>query len=414
MSKKMPGVPKELQKLATPLDDLTVDPNNARIHDERNVEAVRLSLERFGWRGLIVAREIDGTVLAGNCRIEAARQLGWTHAPVLFVEGTDAEIRAYAITDNRTAELAGWDMAVLVKQLDELADYDDLFATTGFTTSEFDQLTSSMKEPGTGGNFGDEDSDEPPTPAPPKKAKTLIGQVITLGEHRIICGDSRAPEVWDALMEGVQVDAVLTDPPYGIEYVGKTKDALTIDNDDAAGLPALLEGAFANVIANTRPGAVWYVTAPSGPVVHDFGHALLELGVWRQTIIWVKNTLVLGHSDYHYQHEQIFYGWTPGADRTKPRDRKQTTVWQHSKPSRSADHPTMKPIDLFVKMLENSTRKGNTIVDPFLGSGTTLLAAEQLGRTCYGIEFSPNYCDVVVRRWEEMTGKKAKRTRKAR
>lgn len=200
---------------------------------------------------------------------------------------------------------------------------------------------------------------------------------------------------------------MFTDPPYGVEYVGKTKAAKTIQNDTAAGLGDLLDGAFARAMEVTIAGAAWYVAAPPGPLHWEFARRLLDLKVFRQTLVWVKDSMVLGHSDYHYKHEPIFYGWKPGAGHREPPDRSQVSVWEISRPKRSEEHPTMKPVELVAKAIGNSSACGDIIFDPFLGSGTTLIAAEQLGRKCYGIEISPAYCDVIVQRWEYLTGKKA-------
>lgn len=208
-------------------------------------------------------------------------------------------------------------------------------------------------------------------------------------------------------MDGQKAALCLTDPPYGVDYVGKTKDALLVRNDGRDTLLPLLTASLGLVVTQTLHGACWYVAAPAGPQFYDFATVLRDLGVWRQTLVWAKQSLVMGHSDYHYQHEAIFYGWTPGGSHKPPPDRKQTTMWSFDRPTASREHPTMKPVALFAKAVENSSTVGSTIIDPFLGSGTTLIAAEQLGRKCYGLEIDPGYCDVIVARWEKLTGKKA-------
>ena len=208
-------------------------------------------------------------------------------------------------------------------------------------------------------------------------------------------------------MAGAKVAAVVTDPPYGVSYVGKTKDALPVHNDGKDTLLPLLQASLSMAAKQSHPGAIWYVAAPPGPQFYSFATVLTELEVWRQTLVWAKQSLVMGHSDYHYQHEAIFYGWTPGAAHKAPPDRKQTTLWHYDRPTASREHPTMKPVALFAKMLENSTSVGSQVYEPFCGSGTTLIAAEQLNRKCYGMEISPAYCDVIVKRWENLTGKTA-------
>ncbi len=189
------------------------------------------------------------------------------------------------------------------------------------------------------------------------------------------------------------VDLVVMDPPYGVDYVGKTDDALTIQNDGADDLRTLLRITFNAIIRVTKPGAAWYVTAPAGPQFLDFAIVLTELEVWRQTLVWVKDSMVLGHSDYHYRHEAIFYGWTPGAAHHAIPTRDQTTIWECDRPKRSSLHPTMKPVDLFKRMILNSTHPDGMVLDPFLGSGTTARAAMLCERRFIGIEIAEEYCN---------------------
>ena len=202
-----------------------------------------------------------------------------------------------------------------------------------------------------------------------------------------------------------------TDPPYGVSYVGKTKDALTIENDslDDVGLTDFLRAALGCAWATCRAGASWYIAAPAGPLNHCFSTVLKELGVWRQSLNWVKNTFALGRSDYHYRHEPIFYGWKEGAAHYFVDDRTQDTILEYDKPSRNAEHPTMKPVALVERCISNSSKPGESVLDLFGGSGTTLIAAEKTGRTAYLMELDPIYCDVIVTRWEQATGQKAVR-----
>jgi site-specific DNA-methyltransferase (adenine-specific) len=242
--------------------------------------------------------------------------------------------------------------------------------------------------------------------APPAEPVTRHGDVWVLGDHRLVCGDSTVQGTWDALLGGAKVDMVWTDPPYGVAYVGKTADALTIENDalDEDGLRAFIGLLLDRTIAATRPGAAWYVAAPSRPLNLIFGQALHRLGVYRQQLIWVKDQFVMGRSDYHYRHEPLFYGWTPGAAHHALDDRTQDTVWEVPRPKRSTEHPTMKPVDLVTRALTNSTRRGALVADPCCGSGTTLLACELTGRKARVIELDPGYCDVICRRWQEAAG----------
>ena len=208
-------------------------------------------------------------------------------------------------------------------------------------------------------------------------------------------------------------DCIWTDPPYGVSYVGKTKDALTIQNDslNPKELRGLLDGAFGQALRYSDPGAAWYVAAPPGPLHLVFGNCLLDLGIYRQQIIWAKDVFVLGHADYHYKHEPNFYGYSPGYTGRRGRggegwygDHAQDTLWEIPRPKRSEDHPTMKPVELVIRSLSNSTTKGATVVDCFGGSGTTLIAAQISGRIARLIELGPKYCDVIARRYQELTG----------
>lgn len=201
---------------------------------------------------------------------------------------------------------------------------------------------------------------------------------------------------------------MLTDPPYGVGYVGKTKDALTIENDclNQDELRIFVKSCFDNAESACRPGAYWYATVPSGPLHLIFAEDWKRRGILRQIMVWAKDSMVLGHSEYHYQHEPILFGWIPG-DRHKNIDRTRTTLWQYARPKASASHPTMKPVALWTQAVNDGSRNGEIIYDPFLGSGTSIVVAEQLERVCYGMEISPVYCDVIVKRWETLTGKKA-------
>lgn len=224
-------------------------------------------------------------------------------------------------------------------------------------------------------------------------------------KHRLLCGDSTKAEDVARLMGGERANLVVSDPPYGVDYVGKTKDALRIENDEKNGLGMLLEAAFKNAFDSCMDGACWYVAAPAGPQFFDFAKVLLDLEIWRQTLVWAKQTLVMGHSDYHYQHEVLFYGWKPGAAHHEPPDRKQTSLWSIDRPTASREHPTMKPVALFAKAIANSSNAEDLVFDPFLGSSTTIIACEQLGRRCFGVEISPAYAQVGLERWAKLTGK---------
>jgi len=384
---------------------LTGDPANARKHGERNIRTIVESLSRFGQQKPIVV-DSSFCVRAGNGTLEAARSLGWTHLDCVVTDLKGSDAIAYAIADNRTAELAEWDSGVLAATLEGL-QFDDeaLLAAAGFSEDELAELLkgigAELDVEGGGGVTEDE------VPEPPVDPVTKPGDLWTLGEHRVLCGDSTKAVDVERLMAGDTAAAVLSDPPYGVSYVGKTKDALEVHNDGRETLGPLLRESLGLASGHCHAGGIWYIAAPPGPQFLEFAVVLTDMGIWRQTLVWAKQSLVMGHSDYHYQHEAIFYGWKPGAGHKAPPDRKQTTLWHYDRPTSSREHPTMKPVALFAKMIENSTTVGSLIYEPFCGSGTTLIAAEQLNRTCYGMEISPQYCDVIVNRWENLTGKKA-------
>lgn len=389
----------DLAALAAPIDKLNLLPGNPRRGD---VDAVAKSLAAFGQRKPIVARR-DGTVIAGNHTLQAARQLGWPEIAVVWVDDDDTTAKAFALADNRTAELGTYDDQLLADLISEVRDADpDLLAASGWSDEATKELLNAMaaNEP-TPVIQGD--PDEVPESAP---AKTVSGDVWLLGPHRLVCGDSTVSTDVDKLMAGGQADMVWTDPPYGVRYVGKTVDALTIENDDldAKGLEAFLRIALGEASNACRPGAAWFVAAPAGPLFVPFGLVLLELGIWRQTLVWLKQNFVMGRTDYHYRHEEILYGWKPGAAHTEPPDRKGDTIWEFDRPSRNGEHPTMKPIALIERAINNHTKRNDVILDLFGGSGSTLIAAHQTGRVARLMELDPKYCDVICARFQKATG----------
>jgi len=389
----------DLAALATPIEKLKLLPGNPRRGD---VAAVAKSLTAFGQRKPIVARR-DGTVIAGNHTLQAARQLGWSKIAVVWVDDDDTTAKAFALADNRTAELGSYDDQLLADLIAEVRDADpDLLAVSGWsdvaTKELLDALAAAEPPPVIEG-----DPDDVPESAP---AKTVLGDAWLLGPHRLVCGDSTVPTDVDKLMAGGKADMVWTDPPYGVSYVGKTADALKIDNDDLSPieLEQFLRAALGEASNACRAGAAWFVAAPAGPLFLAFGLVLLELGIWRQTLVWLKNSLVMGRSDYHYRHESIFYGWKPGATHTEPPDRKGDTIWEFDRPSRSGEHPTMKPIALIERAINNHTKRNDIVLDLFGGSGSTLIAAHQTGRVARLMELDPKYCDVICARFQKATG----------
>lgn len=396
----------DLAALAVPIGDLQLLPGNPRRGD---VPAVARSLERFGQRKPIVAQRSDQSVLAGNHTLMAARSLGWSEIAVVWVEDDDDTARAFALADNRTAELGDYDDEALAAMIAAVQGADpELLAATGWSADDLADLIQIEEVPAA--PLADPD-DVPPTPTEPISKP---GDVWILGPHRLLVGDSTDAAAVEAMLEGDRCDCMWTDPPYGVDYVGKTKDALTIRNDGAGGLPELLAGAFAVATAALKAGAPVYVAHPPGPLSLDFATAFLNAGwLLRQNLIWVKDVMVLGHSDYHYRHEPILYGFTDpdassgrlgrGGDRWFG-DNAQTSILEVPKPPRSGDHPTMKPVELVTRCLANSCRPGGQVYEPFGGSGTTLLAAHMTGRVARVVELDPRYADVIARRFQQVSG----------
>jgi site-specific DNA-methyltransferase (adenine-specific) len=392
--------------------NVQTDPDNAREHDEANMAAIQKSLDRFG-PGRSIVLDGNDTVRAGNGTVEAARAAGFgkvlvvepepdTLVAVRRPEWSEQEAAGYAIADNRAAELAKWDVPQLQSVIDSIPDID--LGDIGFAQDQLDALIQSSA--GGGKSPDDVTQDEPPDP--PAEPITQPGDIWTLGRHRLLCGDSTQAEQVGRL--DCTAQAVITDPPYGVGYRGtmnKQRDA--IRNDGGPDLEELLRAALRNALDISEPGAPWYVAGLPGPTSISFGIVLRDLGVWRQTIVWVKDTFVLSRSDYHGRHEIIYYGWAPGAAHAPPAAKNLTTVWEIPRPKASKEHPTMKPVALFATMMNDTVPDQGLVYDPFLGSGTTIIAAEQMGRTCYGVEIEPRYCDVIVERWQNLTGGKAKR-----
>ncbi len=368
-----------------------------------------------------------GEVYAGNMRLRAAQALGWPAVPAILEDVDPRTMRERMIRDN--AQWGEWEKDELGRILLQLKAEGSDTSTVGIDSPELTKLLDRIRL-----DEAEEDI-SPALDAPPTRAST--GDVWQLGEHRLACGDSADPAVLVRLLGDAIADAVWTDPPYGVEYVGGTADALTIENDDIAGLPDLLKCVFAVATTFLRAGAAVYVAAPGRHV--GMFEAAFESAGWllHQPLVWVKDALVLGHSDYHFQHEQVLYGWKLGARRTWLGERAQTTVTDRSRPveewtleelqafvtaarkrsdvvraarpRRSADHPTMKPVELIEQQLVNSTKRGDLVLDMFAGSGSTLVAAAKLERRAALVELDPHYCDVILARWERLSGKTAAR-----
>jgi DNA modification methylase len=374
-------------------DQLLANPRNWRIHPKAQQDVLKGVLAQIGWVQDVIVNQRTGFVVDGHARVALAISAG-ERVPVVYVDLSDEEEAAILATLDPISAMAGKDEAI----------FGEL--TAGMNEA-FKALVDATAPPVTNCAPVAGEDDVPDVPIAPV---TVLGDLWLLGEHRVLCGDSTSVDAVARLCGATLADMVWTDPPYGVSYVGKTKDALTIENDalDDAGLEELLRGSLGCALVACRAGAAWYVAAPPGPLHHIFSTVLKEMEVWHQTLNWVKSVFVMGRSDYHYRHEPIFYGWKPGAAHYFVDDRTQDTVLEVAKPSRSTEHPTMKPVELIERCISNSSKPGELVLDPFLGSGTSVIACEKTGRICYGMELAPEYVDVIVKRWQEFTGKEAK------
>jgi len=374
---------------------------NSRTHSDEQVAQIAASIKEFGWTNPIL---IDGEngIIAGHGRLMAARKLGHTKVPTIELKDlTETQKKAYIIADNRLALNAGWDNEMLKLEFDELAELGFDLELTGFSLDEIEALNPVEL------NEGLTDEDEAP-PLPPEP-KTKPGDIYVMGKHRLMCGDSTSIEHLERLCDGQAVDMWLTDPPYNVAYEGKTKDSLTIKNDSMGDdqFRQFLRDAYVAADAVMKSGAVFYIWHADSEG-YNFRGAAQDAG-WkvRQCLIWKKSSMVMGRQDYHWKHEPCLYGWKEGSGHLWAADRKQTTILEFEKPSRNGEHPTMKPVALFEYQMLNNTKGGDIVLDSFGGSGTTLIAAEKNGRVARLMELDPKYCDVIVKRWENFTGKKA-------
>lgn len=398
-----------------PVADLRPAPHNPRTITTAQFDALKRSLQADP--DMLRARPVialpSGEIVAGAMRCRAAEALGWPTIPTVYVDLDDRRAREWMVRDNN--QYGDWQEDELAELLYGLQEKGAALDLLGFDRAEIDRLLANVSGPET--LLGDPDE----VPDPPADPVTKPGDLWLLGDHRVLCGDSTVLTDVERLMDGQKAEMVWTDPPYGVAIGDKNKylnsvgrsnrieENLVNDTLDETALLQMLRDAFSNSMAAGLAGAAWYVAAPAGPLHVLFGQALKELGIWRQTIQWVKNNATFAPLgvDYHWRAEPIFYGWLPNAAHRYYGGRQQNTVWEIDRPAKSPDHPTTKPVELVARAVTNSSLRGEVVLDPFLGSGTTLVAAEQLGRCCYGMEISPAYCDVIVARWERLTGKKA-------
>lgn len=377
--------------------------NNARTHSDAQVSQIAASIKEFGFNNPILL-DGDNGIVAGHGRCLAAKKLGIKEIPCIELSHlSDAQKKAYILADNKIALNAGWDDETLLAELEELKTLDVDFSILGFNKDELDDL---FEDCGVGGGgLTDEDS----APEAPEQPKTKLGDIYKLGNHRLMCGDSTDKSSIERLMDGNIADMWITDPPYNVAYEGGTKDKLTIQNDDMSDdqFRQFLRDCYVAADAVMKPGAVFYIWH-ADLEGYNFRGAAHDMG-WqiRQCLIWKKSTMVVGRQDYHCKHEPCLYGWKSGAGHLWAADRKQTTILEFDKPSRNGEHPTMKPVALFEYQILNNTKPSHIVLDSFGGSGTTMIACEKNNRVAYLMELDPKYCDVIVKRWEDFTGKKA-------
>ena len=380
--------------------------NNTKKHDQTQIDNVATSIKKFGWQQPIVIDE-NNVVVIGHCRLLAAQQLGMEDVPVTVASGlTPDEIRELRIADNKSNESA-WDWDKLEEELEEL-DFSDF-------DFGFDDIPGGVSDTTTAAE-DDFDPDEPVEP------KAKLGDIYQLGQHRLMCGDSTDAQAWARLMDGEKADMVFTDPPYGVaigdknatlnsvQKAGRCCENIQNDTLSEQELYDMLKAAFVNVRENCADDAVYFVTSPQGGslglmmmmMMKDAGREV------RHVLMWMKNsaTFSLGRLDYDYQHEPIFYTWTKSHHNYRNGDYR-TTVWQYDKPRKCDLHPTMKPVELVANAIMDGTKEGMVVLDAFGGSGTTIIAAEQLNRQARVMELDPHYIDVIIARWEKLTGEKA-------
>lgn len=402
-----------LHPLLVDIDQLHPDPANVRLHGDRNLAAITASLARFGQQKPIVVQHQGMIVRAGNGTLLAARKLGWTQIAANVVDMTDTEATAYAIADNRTAELAEWHTEDLLAQLEALRSDDEaLFAATGFDGDELDQLMAQLAEDGPGAELDDEGPEPPPAIATARRSDLWI-----LGDHRLLCGDSTDLADVRRLMGEEKAALVATDPPYLVDYTGErpngtgkdwTDKYREIDIDDTDGF---FRAVFTNVLDVLGPKAAiycWHAHKRCG----DIQRIWRDLGILdHQQVIWVKPTPVFGRVYWHFRHEPCMLGWRQGDkpehDGVHEHDSVWEVDWEGKQRIVGNEHPTQKPVELFVRPMKKHTLPGAVVYEPFSGSGSQLIAAEQVRRRCRAMEISPPFVDVAIRRWEKATGKQA-------
>ena len=388
-----------------PLEMLIPYARNARQHSDAQVAQIAASIREFGWAAPIIV-DAQSNVIAGHGRLLAARKLGLAEVPVVSLDHlSDTQRRALILADNKIAENATWDEAVLGVELAALSEAGFELGLTGFSPDEWERLIE--------GDLSDEKglTDEDAVPEVSEHPVTKPGDIWILGDHKLLCGDATKADDFKALLGDELVDMTFTDPPYNVNYANTAKDKMRgknrpIMNDNLGeGFGSFLFDACDNILARTK-GAV-YIAMSSSELDTLQGAFRAAGGKWSTFIIWAKNTFTLGRADYQRQYEPILYGWRDGTDHYWCGARDQGDVWHINKPQKNDLHPTMKPVELVERAVRNSSKTRDLVLDPFGGSGSTLIACEKSGRRARLIELDPKYVDVIVKRWEAFSGCKA-------
>lgn len=397
------------------IDSLIPYINNTKTHDSKQITKLASSIQEFGYINPIIINN-DYSILAGHARLLAAQKLQLKQVPVIKVSHlSKAQQKAYRIADNRIAEDAQWDDELLAIELDDLKAELDL-SITGFEDDELERILASITSDKT---FLTDEDDCPELPETPI---SQLGDIWMLGDHKLICGDSTIKECLEELLENEQVNLLITDPPYNVDYSKSDKGKILNDSMSSSEFKKFLFSAFSAANNFLKKGSSFYIWHSDIEAI-NFRQSILE-NDWKisSTLIWVKNHFVLSRCDYQPKHEpclfgitsayeddheSCIYGWKKGLSHRWYSDRKQSTILEFDKPVINTDHPTMKPVGLFQKQITNSTKSNEIVLDIFGGSGTTLIACEKTNRRARLVELDPKYCDVIIKRWQEFTGQEA-------
>ena len=382
------------------ISDIHPYEKNPRFNEDA-IEAVANSIKEFGFRSPIVVDK-DHIIICGHTRYSAAKKLGLEEVPVHIADNlTPEQVQAYRIADNKTGEIAQWNYDLLPLEIKELQDANFDLSLLGFDTDELDRLLNGPEAD----SVTEGETDPDAVPEAPEESDSQRGVLYRLGDHLLLCGDATNADDMDALMndgsDDSDADLWLTDPPYNVAYENSLGQSIINDNMEDTKFRTFLKDSFENVKNWMKPGASFYIFH-ADTEGFNFRGACRDVDMQvRECLIWVKNALVLGRCDYHFRHEPILYGWKEGAAHNWYSDRCQTTVLEYHKPTQNVGHPTSKPIEMLIYLIQNSSQRGELVIDTFGGSGSTMIACEQTDRKCRMMELDPKYCDVIRRRWSE-------------